>query len=64
MNRGMSEIFVATVILAFASMVFAQTQAPSPVVVAVVEVTERASGQAFVGTVLPARVSDVGSAVD
>ena len=64
MNRRMSESFVVTVILTFASIALAQTQAPSPVVVASVEQTERASGQAFVGTVLPARVSDVGSAVD
>jgi HlyD family secretion protein len=35
-----------------------------PVVVARVLAAEQASGQSFVGTVLPARTSDVGSAVD
>jgi len=39
-------------------------QAPVPVVVARVLAAEQASGQSFVGTVLPARTSDVGSAVD
>jgi RND family efflux transporter MFP subunit len=36
----------------------------APVVVAAVERRELAAGQSFVGTVNPARVSDVGSAVD
>ncbi|MFZ4732516.1 MAG: efflux RND transporter periplasmic adaptor subunit [Pirellulales bacterium] len=43
-------------------------QAPAgpavPVVVAAVEERQLAAGQSFVGTVYPARVSDVGSAVD
>jgi len=39
-------------------------QAPVPVVVGRVATMELAGGQAFVGTVLPARTSDVGSAVD
>jgi HlyD family secretion protein len=37
---------------------------PTPVVVARSTVMDLAAGQSFVGTVLPARVSDVGSAVD
>jgi len=37
---------------------------PAPVAVAFVERTELASGQPFVGTVYPRRISDVGSAVD
>jgi HlyD family secretion protein len=45
---------------------FATAQPPQavPVVVARVERQELALGQSFVGTVYPARVSDVGSAVD
>lgn len=39
-------------------------QASVPVVVGRVATMELATGQAFVGTVLPARTSDVGSAVD
>jgi RND family efflux transporter MFP subunit len=39
-------------------------QASVPVVVGRVATMELASGQAFVGTVVPARTSDVGSAVD
>jgi len=39
-------------------------QPPVPVVVARVETRHLQSGQPFVGTVLPARTSDVGSAVD
>jgi len=35
-----------------------------PVVVAQVKTAEQAAGQSFVGTVMPARTSDVGSAVD
>lgn len=38
--------------------------APLPVVVATVEQVELAAAQSFVGSVYPARVSDVGSAVD
>jgi len=37
---------------------------PTPVAVARTTVMDLAAGQSFVGTVLPARVSDVGSAVD
>lgn len=39
-------------------------QGPAPVAVARSETRELAAGQPFVGTVLPARTSDVGSAVD
>jgi RND family efflux transporter MFP subunit len=39
-------------------------QAAVPVVVARVSMAEQATGQSFVGTVMPARTSDVGSAVD
>lgn len=39
-------------------------QAPVPVVVGRVATMQLAAGQAFVGTVVPARTSDVGSAVD
>jgi RND family efflux transporter MFP subunit len=39
-------------------------QAAVPVVVARVTMAEQAAGQSFVGTVMPARISDVGSAVD
>lgn len=42
----------------------AASQAPVPVVVGRVATMELASGQMFVGTVLPARTSDVGSAVE
>ncbi len=42
----------------------AELPAAVPVVVAQVERRELATGQSFVGTVYPARVSDVGSAVD
>lgn len=42
------------------------TAAPTgaPVVVAPIEQVDLAAAQSFVGTVYPARVSDVGSAVD
>jgi RND family efflux transporter MFP subunit len=42
----------------------AAEQTAVPVVVARVSMAEQASGQSFVGTVMPARTSDVGSAVD
>ena len=42
----------------------AADQAAVPVVVARVSMAEQGTGQSFVGTVMPARVSDVGSAVD
>jgi RND family efflux transporter MFP subunit len=38
--------------------------APVPIAVARVLAADQASGQSFVGTVLPARTSDVGSAID
>ena len=47
-----------------AGRVAAQPAPASPVVVARVEERDLAAGQSFVGTVFPARVSDVGSAVD
>jgi RND family efflux transporter MFP subunit len=43
---------------------FGQAPAVVPVVVARVATMQAATGQSFVGTVLPARTSDVGSAVD
>jgi RND family efflux transporter MFP subunit len=42
----------------------AADQPAVPVVVARVALAEQAAGQSFVGTVMPARISDVGSAVD
>lgn len=42
----------------------AEQPAAVPVVVATVERMDLATGQSFVGTIYPARVSDVGSAVD
>ncbi|MFM7136473.1 MAG: efflux RND transporter periplasmic adaptor subunit [Planctomycetota bacterium] len=50
--------------LTLAAVGEADGQAPVPVVVGRVATMELAAGQAFVGTVLPARTSDVGSAVD
>ena len=55
--------FLAAVCLAPAR-VEAVEQAAVPVVVARVTMAEQAAGQSFVGTVMPARISDVGSAVD
>ena len=46
----------------FGTFVFGQ--GPVPVVAARASTMQTASGQPFVGTVLPARTSDVGSAVD
>jgi RND family efflux transporter MFP subunit len=46
------------------SLQAAAEQAAVPVVVARVSMAEQAAGQSFVGTVMPARTSDVGSAVD
>ena len=61
----------AATVVALAAGVFAvarpapgQPPASVPVAVARVERQELALGQSFVGTVYPARVSDVGSAVD
>lgn len=56
---------VACAIAAWATVVrAAPDQAAVPVVVARVTMAEQAAGQSFVGTVMPARISDVGSAVD
>lgn len=60
-------IVVAGLLLFGNAPVFGQPggQSPAvPVVVAAVETRELATGQPFVGTVYPARTSDVGSAVD
>lgn len=56
----------AAVVARAATIAVAQPPAPPavPVVVAAVEERQLAAGQSFVGTVFPARVSDVGSAVD
>lgn len=56
----------AVVVVAVVRIAWPQPQAsPSvPVAVALVSTMQTASGQPFVGTVLPARTSDVGSAVD
>ena len=51
-------------LLAGAGQVSVADPAGAPVVVAPVEQVELAAAQSFVGTVYPARVSDVGSAVD
>ena len=50
--------------LALAGSADSRGQPPVPVVVGRVATMELAAGQAFVGTVIPARTSDVGSAVD
>lgn len=54
--------------MAFLAARFAWSQPPAPpavpVAAALVSTMKTASGQPFVGTVLPARTSDVGSAVD
>jgi RND family efflux transporter MFP subunit len=55
--------FLAAVCLA-PTCADAAEQAAVPVVVARVTMAEQAAGQSFVGTVMPARISDVGSAVD
>ncbi len=54
----------AGIFLAVFSQVSALGQAPVLVVVGRVDTMELAAGQAFVGTVLPARTSDVGIAID
>lgn len=61
---GMLGILVAVGLLVFSRPGAAQPLQSLPVVVARVEQQELALGQSFVGTVYPARVSDVGSAVD
>jgi multidrug efflux pump subunit AcrA (membrane-fusion protein) len=59
---------VAAAAMAFATARCGQAQPPAPpavpVAAALVSTMKTASGQPFVGTVLPARTSDVGSAVD
>jgi multidrug efflux pump subunit AcrA (membrane-fusion protein) len=58
----------AAAAIAFLAARFAWSQPPAPpavpVAAALVSTMKTASGQPFVGTVLPARTSDVGSAVD
>jgi multidrug efflux pump subunit AcrA (membrane-fusion protein) len=58
----------AAAAMAFLAARFAWSQPPAPpavpVAAALVSTMKTASGQPFVGTVLPARTSDVGSAVD
>ena len=58
----------AVAAMAFFAARFAWSQPPTPpavpVAAALVSTMKTASGQPFVGTVLPARTSDVGSAVD
>ncbi|RLS80862.1 MAG: efflux RND transporter periplasmic adaptor subunit [Planctomycetota bacterium] len=59
---------LAAAAMAFLAARFAWSQPPAPpavpVAAALVSTMKTASGQPFVGTVLPARTSDVGSAVD
>jgi RND family efflux transporter MFP subunit len=55
---------VAWSVAAFPVPAAAQAPGPVPVVAGRVATMDLASGQSFVGTVLPARSSDVGSAVD
>ena len=59
---------LAAAAMAFLAASFAWSQPPAPpavpVAAALVSTMKTASGQPFVGTVLPARTSDVGSAVD
>jgi RND family efflux transporter MFP subunit len=59
---------LAAAAMAFLAARFAWSQPPAPpavpVAAALVSKMKTASGQPFVGTVLPARTSDVGSAVD
>lgn len=55
---------IAVAAAGMVSLQAAAEQAAVPVVVARVSMAEQAAGQSFVGTVMPARTSDVGSAVD
>jgi RND family efflux transporter MFP subunit len=55
---------IAVATAGMVSLQAAAEQAAVPVVVARVSMAEQAAGQSFVGTVMPARTSDVGSAVD
>ena len=55
-------VFLASI--AWPRSVQSQSQSAVPVVASVAVTMPTAAGQAFVGTVLPARTSDVGSAVD
>lgn len=61
---GRSLLLPALVLSAAASTALAQNFPPSPVVVAKVVRKEVASGQTYVGTVMPSKRSAVGSAVD
>jgi multidrug efflux pump subunit AcrA (membrane-fusion protein) len=65
---GRSGSALAAAAMAFLAARFAWSQPPAPpavpVAAALVSTMKTASGQPFVGTVLPARTSDVGSAVD
>lgn len=60
----MLEFCIAAAVFAAAELRAGAEQAAVPVVVARVSMTQQAVGQSFVGTVMPARTSDVGSAVD
>ena len=61
-SRAFSRTVLAVAV--FAAAATASAQPPVPVVAGLVATRELAGGQPFVGTVLPARTSDVGSAVD
>ena len=63
-SLGTLALLAAGGLCANAPVASAQPPQTMPVVVARVEQQELALGQSFVGTVYPARVSDVGSAVD
>lgn len=65
-RNGSALAAAATVAFVTARMGWSQAPAPPavPVAAALVSTMKTASGQPFVGTVLPARTSDVGSAVD
>ncbi len=65
MTRAVPAVFAALLVVVPAVVHAQAPAAPAvPVVVAAVEERQLAAGQSFVGTVYPARVSDVGSAVD
>ncbi len=57
-------LLVFSASIAWPRSVQSQSQSAVPVVASVAVTMPTAAGQAFVGTVLPARTSDVGSAVD
>jgi HlyD family secretion protein len=62
--RFVTVLLVFLACIAWPRSVQSQSQPPVPVVASVAVTMPTAAGQAFVGTVLPARTSDVGSAVD